>query len=120
VNRRRQPPSLRFHYGLGENEPPAGDVLDEGPIRARRRLQAFASLYALVGGLVACGLLFAGLGFGAFAIGIAITLGLVSAAARRSDFPGAFSILLAYAFAFGLLIWAALFVAALALWSGWQ
>jgi hypothetical protein len=95
-------------------------VLAEDPVRARRRLQAFASLYALVGGLVAGGLLLAGLASGAFVIGIGITLGLVTAAARRSDFPGAFSILLGYAFAFGLLIWSALFVAVLALWSGWQ
>jgi hypothetical protein len=95
---------------LGEAPPPP----------ARRRLQVFASIYAVLGGLVAGGLLLADLTLGAVASGIAVTLALVGVTARRSQIPGAFGILLAYAFAWGLLMWAALFVAWLALWDGWQ
>jgi hypothetical protein len=65
-------------------------------------------------------LLLAGMTLAGLASGIAVTLALVGVAARRSEHPGAFGILLAYAVASGLFIWAALFVAALALWSGWH
>jgi hypothetical protein len=66
------------------------------------------------------GLLLAGLWIVGLVVGIVITLALVGAAAQRSDLPGASVFLLAYAFAWGLLIWAALFVVTLALWGGWQ
>ena len=90
------------------------------PTDERRRLQVSAARCPLAGGLVAAGLLLAGITFGAVAIGIAVTLALVGVEARRSDTPGALGVLLAYAFALGLLIWLVLFAAALALWSGWQ
>ena len=67
------------------------------------------------------GLLLAGQWVVGVAAGIAITLALAGAAARRSgDLPGAFTILLGYAFAWGLFIWMGLFVIALAAWDGWQ
>jgi hypothetical protein len=66
------------------------------------------------------GLLLAGLWIVGLAVGVAITLALVGTAARRSGLPGAFTILLGYAFAWGLFIWAGLFVIALASWDGWQ
>ncbi len=85
------------------------------PRRSRRRLQALAFLYATVGGLVAVGLLVAGLTWSAVAIGLVVTLGLARAGARRSPFDGALRILLAYAFAFGVFVWPALLLVAVAL-----
>lgn len=90
------------------------------PPGSRRRLQALAALCATIGGLAAMALLLAGLWLAGIVAGIAITLLLIGVLAQRSDLPGASSILLAYAFAWGLFIWAALLVVALALWGGWQ
>lgn len=83
-------------------------------------MQTLAALCATLGGVVAMGLALAGLWAVGLVGGIAITLALTAAAARRSDIPGAAAVLFAYAFALGLFIWAALFVVALALWGGWQ
>jgi hypothetical protein len=90
------------------------------PPPPRRRFQALATLYALVGGAIAIALLFARLGFGAPAIGLAATGALVVVTAVRSRASGVLGILIAYSFAWALLTWPVMLFIAGALWGTWQ
>jgi hypothetical protein len=83
-------------------------------------LQALAVAYALLGGAIASALLFAGLSLGAFAIGLAVTFGLVAATTMGSHVRAARRILAGYSFAFVLPTWPLLLLGASALWGKWQ
>jgi hypothetical protein len=74
----------------------------------------------VIGGSIATALLFAGLAFGALAIGLAVTLALALVYAGRSGAPGALGMMLAYSFAFILLTWPVAFLTAGALWGQWE
>ncbi len=86
----------------------------------RRPLQALAAVSALIGGSIAAALLFAGLSFGAFAVGLAVTFALATAAALRSERQDRFGLVAAYAFAFAILTWPVLLLVAGALWGKWE
>jgi hypothetical protein len=88
--------------------------------RRGRRLAALAAVSALIGGSIAAALLFAGLSFGAFAVGLAATFGLAAVTAVRSNAPGRFGIMATYAFAFAILTWPVLLLVAGALWGKWE
>ncbi len=88
--------------------------------RSRYRFQALAAVYAVVGGAIAATLLFAGLSFGALAIGLAATTALVMVTATRSSASGALGIMIAYSLAFALLTWPVLLLIAETLWGTWQ
>lgn len=89
--------------------------------RRRRLFGALAAVYALIGGLIFVALLLTGPLWGAFAIGVAVTLALALVTGLHSKFPGALGITLAYSFAFALFIWPVLWLfLGGALWGKWQ
>jgi hypothetical protein len=90
------------------------------PPGRRRRFEVLAAVYALIGGLIAGALLFAGLSFGALAVGLAVTFGLAIATARTSRASGAFGFMAAYSLAFTVLTWPVLLLLAVGLAGPWQ
>jgi hypothetical protein len=110
------------HHNTDYREPPdASGMADTAwTPRRRRSLQVLAATYALVGGSAATALLFAGLSFGAFAIGLAITFALDVLTGRRLHTSSGLVIVIAYSFVFALLAWPVLLVAAGGLWGTWQ
>lgn len=85
--------------------------------RGRRGLIAASVVLALLGGVVAVALLFAGLGLGAVAIGLAVTFTPASLLAAGRNRRRAGGVLLGYSFAFAMLTWPLLWFLALAIWG---
>ena len=95
----------------------------EGELRSRRRrrpYQALAAGYALIGGAIATGLLFAGLAVGAFVAGLAVMLALAVATGLRSEASATVGFMMGYSFACAALSWPVLLVISGALWGKWQ
>jgi hypothetical protein len=79
-----------------------------------------AAVYALVSGAIASALPFAGLSYWAFALALLALVALIATTKLGSEARDTLGSVVAFSFAFALLLWPAELLVALGLWGSWE
>jgi len=87
---------------------------------SRGRAYALAAMYALLSGLIATSLLFAGLSYWAFVLALLALIALIAATRLIGKARDTLGSVAAFSFALALLFWPAELLVALGLWGHWE